>query len=256
MTNTPVLFDIHMHTHHSDGKNSVAEMVDAGKARNIQIGLSDHGPGHLYFGVRQHDLIELPQEIEIYQQQNPNINILQGIEANFMGHGQTDLDKISTPLDYALAGYHKGIFPSSLLSVSIFGKSLMNKNRCKVLMTDEAIAVMDDPRIIAITHPGEYIPIDMDALSKAAAEKGVLLEINERHPCSYEELNIAQKNGAHFLLSSDAHHLSAVGHYPKSMQVIQQSDIDPKLVVNLGEYQWDEPNLRIHPLQSKLIKNI
>lgn len=252
MNNIPVLFDLHMHTHHSDGKNSVAEMADAGKNKNLQVGLSDHGPGHLYFGVRQNDLIQLPQEIEDYQQQNPDIQILQGIEANFMGHGQTDLDKINTSLDYALAGYHKGIFPSSLLSVSIFGKSLMNKDRRVLLMTDEAIAVMEDPRIIAITHPGEYIPIDMNTLSKAAAEKGVLLEINERHPCSSGELIIAQKNGAHFLLSSDAHHTDAVGRYPKSMQVIEQSGIDPKLVVNFKGYQWDQPNLRIYQLHSKL----
>lgn len=249
-----VLFDLHMHTHHSDGKSSVAEMADAAFAQNLNMGLSDHGPAHLYFGAKNANMEALFQEIQAYQQAHPPQRILFGIEANFIGHGKIDADQIERPFDYILAGYHKGIFPRHLLSPSLSLRSGFRSHRKSILMTNEVIRVMDDPRIIAITHPGEYIPIEMAPLAEAAAEKGVLLEINERHPLYPYDLQIAAEKGAYFLLSTDSHHASRVGHFENSWDAIERSGIDPARIVNTPYYAWDNPSLRIHALKGDILR--
>lgn len=247
-----ILFELHMHTRHSDGKNTTFEMADASVAQNIQIGLSDHGPAHLYFGAKNADMEQLFQEIQLYQNTHPSRKILYGIEANFIGHGKIDADQLERSFDYVLAGYHKGIFPRRLLSPFLSLQSGFRANRKSTLMTDEIIRAMDDPCIVAITHPGEYIPIDMEPLAEAAAEKGVLLEINERHPLTAYDLQVAAEKGAHFLLSTDAHRASQIGHFEKSWASIEQAEIDPSLIVNTSYYAWDDPSLRIHSLKQAL----
>lgn len=247
--NKKIHFELHMHTPHSDGKNTVEEMATVAHKKNIKIGFSDHGPAHMFFGASNRDIAETAQEIAAYEAKHPAQRLLQGIEGNILGRGKTDVSYVTHPLDYALVGYHKGIFPRSMLSISLFSRSGFNKNRKAILMTDELIAIMNNQQIIAITHPGEYIPIHMAPLAEAAAEYGILLEINERHPCDPDDIALAAEKGAYFLLSTDAHIKSALGTFPRAWQAIDDAAIPTERIVNSVDYLWTNPHLRVHKLQ-------
>lgn len=244
-----LLFDLHTHTRYSDGKSSFSENVKAAQEKGIGLGASDHGPGHSLFGISKQKQRRLQSEIEATNKSNAKKPVLLGTEANLLDGGTTDIDRLIYTPDYAILGYHKAAFTPKLHFTS-----LGNAKKRSALLTDSLIKAIEDPRIIVIAHPGQYIPVNLAALSEAAAEKGVLIEINERHSISPEEIQTAEKAGAHFLLSSDAHHFSNIGNMPKSMASIEKSGLDISRIVNLSEYRWNQ-GLRIDKKLEDWAKN-
>lgn len=248
-----ILFDIHTHTRYSDAKGTVAENVAVARKKGLNVGISDHGPGHPWYGVRPKGLKSMRRDIDaLLAQTNGDYGvILQGIEANLMdGKGATDLEGLP-PLDYHLLGFHKGIFPKSAFSLEMGLLRLRNPEAARQRMTDALIAAMDDPRIDVITHPGTYIPVDMARLAQVAAHRGVVLELNQRHPSAPEDAQTACEAGAYFILSSDAHRSELVGEVPQPIAVAEAAGIPPQRIINAPEYDWNG-GLRIDRLGDKL----
>lgn len=105
-----------------------------------------------------------------------------------------------------------------------------------------------------ITHPGEYLPIEIDALSRAAARLGVVLELNAHHHMDVQQARIALDNGAYFLLSSDAHSAARVGDVAAALEIAQNAQIPPERIVNSGRYSFDA-GLRIDKLGAWIREN-
>ena len=107
-----MVYDIHTHTTFSHGKGSIEDNVKAALERGLSIiGIADHGPGHLTYGVKRKDLPVMREEIRRLQPLYPNIQILLGVEANIITpSGKLDItEKEANDLDYILAGYHYGV---------------------------------------------------------------------------------------------------------------------------------------------------
>lgn len=249
-----ILFDIHTHTRHSDGKHTVAQNAASARKQGLATGISDHGPGHPWYGVRRAGLLRSGEEIAAlpeYEQNGRKLPVLQGIEANLMDEeGSVDLEGLP-PFDYHLMGYHKGIFPKSSLSLNMKLLHSRDPETARKRMTDAMIAALENPRIDAITHPGAYIPVDMARLAAAAAAKGVLLEINHRHPMTVEDAQDALAAGAYFLVSSDAHRSELVGNVDNALEIVARADIPEARIVNSSGYTWPGA-VRLERLEKQL----
>ncbi|HPZ60294.1 MAG TPA: PHP domain-containing protein, partial [Bacillota bacterium] len=88
-----MVYDIHTHTTFSHGKGSIEDNVKAALERGLSIiGIADHGPGHLTYGVKRKDLPVMREEIRRLQPLYPKIQILLGVEANIINpSGKLDI---------------------------------------------------------------------------------------------------------------------------------------------------------------------
>lgn len=226
-----LIADLHTHTKYSHGTGTVEENVRAAIERGLKrIGISEHGPKHMFFPVKWEALLKLRKEVDqMNARYGDQIEVLMGLEANLMGDGLTDIPKDTSIFDYIMLGYHKGTFPADAISRGwwrsfFFGQS--TRRHAKANAVAYAHALDNAEKIIAITHPGTYIPVDLTDLARTAKEHGVALEINEGHRnMSLDDVLEAKAEGASFLLSSDAHRPSRVGQVPNSIALAREAGI-------------------------------
>lgn len=214
--------DIHTHTCYSHGKGTPEDIVIAALSCGLQrIGISEHGPLHLFFPVKYPALLKLRKEIDYLQDKyGDRIRVEMGLEANLLGDGLTDIPEDTSLFDYMLMGYHKGTPALDPISRRWRRGILLPSSKKYARENAQAyIRAMDQVKnLVAITHPGTYIPVDIAYLSREAAARNVALEINESHRNFNEEaLLIAKAEGARFLISSDAHKPQYVGQCSRSI---------------------------------------
>ena len=221
------VLDIHTHTLASGhAYNTVYEMAQAARDKGLALlGISDHGPGmegaackHYFRASRC-----IPRELF-------GVRILFGIEFNIMDYdGTVDLDAtFAAPLDYVIASLH---------DVCITPGSAPENTRAY-------LRAMENPRVNVIGHPddGTY-PVDFDELVRHAAERSVLLELNEASvkPGSYRRdgranalriLSLCEHYGAQVLVSSDAHVASDVLRHGSALALLEEIRFPEELVVN------------------------
>jgi putative hydrolase len=216
--------DLHTHTHFSDGKATIEENVLAARAIGLEkIAITDHGPGHLGFGIKRHQLKEMRDIIDILNKKYDDIDILLGLEANILNEdGDIDVDEdLRGYLDILLAGYHFGSAPKKLIRDIAFHSNNWLKNKsetiyekAKAANTKAFINAMRRHNIDIITHPGAKGPLDIDAVAKVAAETNTALEISaSRHAfLTTEDILIAKEYDVVFTVNSDAHMTKNIGN--------------------------------------------
>ena len=65
LENYKMVFDYHTHTTFSHGKGSIEDNVKAAIAAGLTgLAISDHGPGHLTYGVKRKDFPVMRAEID------------------------------------------------------------------------------------------------------------------------------------------------------------------------------------------------
>ena len=90
-----ILADYHTHTIYSHGKGTIEDNVKVAISKGIEtIGISDHGYGHLTYGIKRDDILRMREEIDKLNEKYKNqINILLGVECNILDHkGNIDFD--------------------------------------------------------------------------------------------------------------------------------------------------------------------
>ena len=71
-----VFADYHTHTIYSHGKGTIRDNVEAAIKRGLkEIAISDHGPGHIGFGVKKKNLYKIKREIEGLSKEYKDIKI-------------------------------------------------------------------------------------------------------------------------------------------------------------------------------------
>ncbi|HAF59527.1 MAG TPA: PHP domain-containing protein [Bacillota bacterium] len=242
-----MVYDIHTHTTFSHGKGSIEDNVKAALERGLSIiGIADHGPGHLTYGVKRKDLPVMREEIRRLQPLYPKIQILLGVEANIINpSGKLDItEKEANDLDYILAGYHYGVLgerPLATIKTHLcnlaaarFGTG--ENSSQKRINTELVIKALHENRIKALTHPGDKGPFDLMPIAKACEETGTLMEINIWHNApSAEELKKLAATGVRFIIGSDAHSPRNVGKYEPALKRAFEAGVDPARIVNVEE---------------------
>ncbi len=234
--------DYHTHTIYSDGKATVMDNARAAHEKGIKtLGISDHGWGHGYFGLKRKRKEDYFKEIEEARKVFPDLRILISIEANILGaDGAIDLTpEEMEEFDLVLCGYHFGSKIRNLSDLWMHASNALHKylgigkNYVTRRNTEALLRALDHP-IDVLTHPGDKGPVEIMPIAKKAAKRGVMLEINERHHyLTTEQLKEIKDLDVKFLLSSDAHTPDAIGVVEEAYKRVKASGLDVKKIVNL-----------------------
>ncbi len=246
-----IFYDLHTHTRYSHGLGSIGDSAKTAVRRGLNLlGISDHGPGHMLYGMDMAKLPAMREDINKAKKNYPGLNILLGVEANIANiSGELDVSKEQQKMfDYIIAGYHYAYFGSNLLnglSMCVGGwlyeKGAGTGRFRRAKNTDIIIAALENNDIRIITHPGEKMPIYIDAVAKCCERRSVIMEINSHHShLSADEIRLASEYDVKFILSSDAHNPQSVGCVEEAFRRAQAAGLDESRIVNLKEgFPWN-----------------
>ena len=246
-------FDFHTHTRlMRNGKeithavSTVEEVVLAAREKGLKkIGISNHGPGHVTYGLPMESVAALKAERDRLQVRYPEIEILIGVEANIINRsGFLDVrPEDFAQFDYVMAGYHYGIFGEDTVSAAILhgknwiwektGRRMSASALCEA-NTQRVVEAILKNRPLAVTHPGDKAPTDIEAVARACETTGTWMEINNFHrDLTVENLKLAAKYDVKFIIGSDAHKPERVGCFEEGWKRLMDAGVDPERVVNL-----------------------
>jgi len=203
ITQKDIQGDVHMHTVETDGKNTIAEMAEAAKARGHKyMAITDHSKNLAFAnGLDDKRAVEHIQRIRDANKQIDGIKIFAGIEVDILADGDLDLsDDVLAQMDVVIASVH----------------SVFNQESAK--MTERLIKAIENPTTSIIGHPTGRIqlrrdsyPFDMHAVLTAAAKHKVAMELNaypDRLDLNDVNLRQAKQHGVKTVINTDAHHTS------------------------------------------------
>ncbi|QDV46631.1 DNA polymerase/3'-5' exonuclease PolX [Stieleria neptunia] len=206
ITQDDIRGDLHMHTTATDGQNTIREMADAAIARGLKyIAITDHSKRvTMAMGLDADRLRDQWAMIdEIRPEYEGKLVILKGIECDILESGGMDLpDDVLAEADWVLASVHYG------------------QRQPREKITERILGAIENEHVDCIAHPtGRLInrrppyDVDMDAVMKAAAAGGTLMELNAnpaRLDLNDVHLAAAKKLGIPIVISTDAHTLDGL----------------------------------------------
>ena len=230
--------DLHTHTVFSHGTGTIEDNVKVAIEKGIkEIAISDHGPGHLNYGVKRDDFPVMRKEVDRLNKKYSEIKIYLSVEANIMSKfPYIDVTEEEKKLfDFVNAGYHYGILHGYCIRNWLTARHLMpGRNSLMVKNTDMTVKALYNNDIKILTHPGDKGPFDIAEIAKACAETNTIMEINMKHPhLAEEEIRIAAKENVKFIISSDAHSPERVGTYEGGLLRAFRAGLDPERIVNI-----------------------
>ncbi len=192
--------DLHMHTTASDGRATIEEMIAAARQRGYDyICITDHSQSSVIAnGLKPDRLREHVKAIRAAAAKAAGIHVWAGAEVDIKPDGSLDYDDdLLAELDWVVASVHQGQ-----------GKDIAHN-------TQRTIAAIRNPYVNVVAHPTgrlinerDAMPLDVDAVARAAAETGTALEINAstyRLDLKDQHAALAQQRGAMLCIDTDAH---------------------------------------------------
>ncbi|MGE0479672.1 MAG: DNA polymerase/3'-5' exonuclease PolX [Phycisphaerae bacterium] len=192
--------DLHMHTTASDGHHTIEEMAAAARERGYEyICITDHSQSSVIAnGLKPERLRAHIAAVRAIAKKTRDVTVWVGAEVDILAEGRLDYpDELLAELDFVVASVHTGM-----------GQDIDANTR-------RTIAAIRNPYVNLIGHPTgrllnrrEAMPLDVDAVSKAAAAAGCALEINAssyRLDLKDQHARLARDNGATICIDCDAH---------------------------------------------------
>ncbi len=224
--------DLHSHTTLSDGRNTLAEMAEAARARGYAyLAITDHSASH-GFGdhVSAERLWRRIEEVRAWNEGKRGFRLLAGSEVNIGLDGELDYpDDLLEALDWVIASVHT--------SFAIDEKA----------MTERILVAIDNPRVHCIGHlTGRLIGrrepygIDLEAVLEAAARAGTMLEINgnpNRRDLSEQHARLAADAGVWIVLNTDAHGVETLGNIAYAVASARRAWLSAEQVANTRGWQ-------------------
>ncbi len=219
---------LHVHTTDSDGTADLSQMVAAAADRGYEyIGISDHSQSAGYvYGMKAEDIQRQHEQIDALADEK--IHVFKGIECDILEEGQLDYDDDVLGLfDFVICAVHKPL------------------NMDEATMTRRIIKAMEHPATTILAHPtGRRLlersgyPVDVDAILEAAAELGVVIELNaqpRRLDLDWRSLRKARDLGALVSIGANAHSVTDLDHLPRVLGIARKAWLEAPQVLNTWE---------------------
>jgi DNA polymerase (family 10) len=211
--------DLHSHTTWSaDGKNTMAEMAAAAKAKGYSyLAVTDHS--HY---LRDGKLERQAEELAALNAELKPLRLLRGIEVNIRSNGTLDVsDEVLAALDWVVASIHAAF---------------------KTSPTERILAAMENPHVDVIGHlTGRKInkrgpmDVDLERVFAAAVETGTALEINsqpDRLDLRDADARLAARHGVRIVVSTDAHSVGALDYATLGIGQARRAWLTKEQVIN------------------------
>ena len=193
--------DLHVHTLHSDGNNTLEEMIGEAERRGLEyVGITDHSKSeYVARGMDEARFQKYSKEIDDFNEKSGSkVKVLKSAETDILKDGSLDFsNKALDEMDYVLASIHTSL------------------NMSKDEMTKRVIKCMESGRMNIFAHPTDRlinerapIQLDLDKVFEAARENNVVMEIDSfpnRLDLNDENIFRARKYGLKFSVDTDSH---------------------------------------------------
>jgi len=217
--------DLQMHTDASDGKATLAEMVESARALRYEyIAITDHSPRTSMAGQTPEEIRAQWKVIDTLNKGMRGFRVLKSVEMDILESGKLDLpDDLLAEADYVVATIHYGL------------------KQTERQLTDRLLGAIENRWVDAIGHPtGRIVPVrpsyplDFDVVAKAATAAKCLLEINgsERMDLPDTLAAAAKSHGVRFVLSTDAHNTRELGFMKFAVAVARRAGIEAADIAN------------------------
>lgn len=217
----------HVHSHYSDGVNSIAELVAAAQDRGWQfLGLSDHSQSAYYAGgLKPADLKRQKVEVEAQRRDNPHFALFWGIESDILGDGSLDYpEEVLKDFDFVIASVHSQF------------------RLPREEMTQRIIRAMADPNCTMLGHISgrlllarEAYEVDLEPILEFAGKHQVVVELNAspyRLDLDWRWLRRAKELGVLISLNPDAHDLEDLDDAAYGVIAARKGWLEPENVLN------------------------
>lgn len=236
--------DVHMHTHETDGRNSIREMAEAALACGYgYIAITDHSKAlAMTNGLDETRALAHMQRIrQVEREMEGRIRIFTGIEVDILADGALDLsDEVLSQMDVVIASVH----------------SRFDQSREET--TARVLRAIENPCVHILGHPTgrqilrrEPFAVDMAAVLRRAAELGVAMEHNaspERLDLCDRDLRLAKELGCKIVINSDAHDYRTLGKMGFGVRQLRRAWLEPKDVLNTLPAEGFLETLRRRPV--------
>lgn len=235
--------DYHTHTTYSHGTGSIEENVLAAKKAGLRaVAITDHGFGHVAYGVKRGKWEEMRAETERLKKLYPDMEILLGLECNLISlDGDMDLreDEIEK-MDIIVCGYHKLAWPKNIgqafgfaIPNLTYSATKLSSRKRKVKNTDAYIKLVEKYPIDIVSHINFAIDSDAVEVAKACKFYGTMVELNgKRVNFTDSEIEEMVQADVDFIVDSDAHKPVAVGRFDTPEKIIERLHIPESRLVN------------------------
>ncbi len=219
--------DLHMHTTATDGTASIADMAAAAKKRGLKyIAITDHSKRVMMAGGLDAKRLRAHwKEIDKVNAKTSGIEILKGIECDILEDATLDLpDDVLAEADWVIAVLHYGLKQS------------------QAQIHKRLLTAIKNPHVCIIGHPtGRLIgkrpgaEMNMQEILKAAADHGVMMEINA-HPSRLDLDDVAaaaaKDLGIPIVISTDAHSTAGLDVMQYGIYQARRAGLEKKDVAN------------------------
>jgi DNA polymerase (family 10) len=198
--------DLQCHTTDSDGRNTLAEMAHAAEELGYEyLAVTDHSPAvRVTGGLDRAGFRRQMRRIDRLNASLRRLTILKGAEVDIHADGRLDLD------DATLAAL-------DLVCVSIHSAFDLGERE----QTRRVLAALRHPSVDILGHPTgrligrrEPIRLDLEQVAAAAADHGVLLEVNgqpDRLDLDDVAVRASLAHRVRLVVSTDAHAVAELG---------------------------------------------
>ncbi|MDZ4132977.1 MAG: DNA polymerase/3'-5' exonuclease PolX [Dethiobacteria bacterium] len=229
----------HVHSTYSDGANTLEELVIACRHLGYQyLGITDHSQSAFYAGgLKADDLVRQREEIAALREKYPDIGLYCGVESDIRPDGELDYhDSVLEKLDFVIASVH----------------SALRMERSK--MTERLLRALSHPLVTMLGHPTNRLllgrdgsPIDLERIFEAAAENGVILELNASPPrldLDWRHLKRVRAMNLPVSINPDAHRIESLSDTDFGVAIARKGWLEKKDVFNTRSRLEVETHLR------------
>ena len=188
----------HCHTDWSDGKATLAEMAAAAQAHGFKyLGIADHSQSLTIANGLSPERVERQREaIRAFNAGSKGFRVFSGTECDILADGTLDYDDaLLAGFDYVVASVHTHF------------------NQPEEEMTRRIVRAVSHPRVTMLGHATgrlllrrEGYHVDLEAVLKAAAKHGTLIEINANpYRLDLNGSTARRQLGVPLVINPDAH---------------------------------------------------